>query len=520
MLQLPKEPPTGPIEYKTELVNLGPERIEELATQLKFRLEEGGGEAFYFIGVSDDGRPVGLTQERLEESIRNLERIVEFVGARIVDKRTEKVDEDKYVGELLIRLQRDASPIEVNVAVLGHVNAGKSTLTGALITGKLDDGNGMLRSQVARYLHEVVSGRTSSITIRLLGFGSSYLPTNWNLRDPLDEAEVTLKSNKILRLIDLGGHERYLRTTLKGLIGYYIDYAMLVVGSDDGLLTMGREHLALASVLKIPLFIVVTKIDKSRERTDEVVDEIKRILKLPGINKIGYEVKNEHDIVTSVIAMKTERVVPIFRVSNVTGEGLNLLLKFLNSLPPRRRNVDGDALAYVDDIFTVSGTGTVILVTVTRGQFKAGEEVYIGPMGDGSFVPIKIKSVQVNRVFVDVARAGNVATFAIQGINREVLRKGMAVVKKPSRGTRRFKARIMILHHPTTIRRGYVATVHVNTIRQAAKFVELEKDYLRTGDISIATLEFLYRPEYLENGTVFVFREGRTRGMGIILETL
>jgi elongation factor 1-alpha len=123
-------------------------------------------------------------------------------------------------------------------------------------------------------------------------------------------------------------------------------------------------------------------------------------------------------------------------------------------------------------------------------------------------------------VFVESASAGNVATFAIQGVEKEKLRKGMVITKSPKKGTRTFRARIVVLHHPTTIRRGYVATVHLKTIRQAARFVDMDKQYVRTGDITSATLEFLYRPEYLEPGSVFVFREGRTRGIGVVNEVL
>jgi len=520
MFQLPNEPQYGPVEYKTEITATNPERLQELATQLKFRLEEGNGEAFYFIGVADNGTVLGLSKEKLEKSIANLKVVTELVGATIVDMRIEQVSEGKFVGEVLIREEKKVVPIEVKVAVLGHVNAGKSTLTGAILTGKLDNGDGLLRNLVARYLHEVVTGRTSSVTMRVLGFSKSNIPVNWSLRDPLSEADVMRNSSKIIRLIDLGGHERYLRTTLKGLMGYEVDYAMLVVASDDGLLTMGKEHLALTSTLKIPMFVVVTKVDKPTARTEEVINEIKRILRLPGINKLAFEVKDERDVVSAILAMRTERVVPIFRVSNVTGEGLNTLLKFLASLPPKKKNVEGEPLGYIDEIYSVPGAGTVVLVTVTRGQFVQGDDVYIGPFEDGGFRPIKIKSIQINRVFVERAVAGNVATLAIQGVTKERLRKGMVVVRTPKRSARTFKARIFVLHHPTTIRKGYVATIHLKTIRQAARFVELERAYLRTGDISAVTLEFLYRPEYLEPGDVFVFREGRTRGIGVVQEII
>ncbi len=281
-MKLPRENEEGKVEYKLILSGVTPERLQELASQMKYRLEEGDGEAFYVIGVSNEGEIIGLSKSELEESIATLDMIAKLVNAKIVYRRDVEVRKDKYVAELLVRRYKENLPVEVNVAVMGHVNAGKSTVTGALVLGRLDDGNGGLRTAIARHLHEVLSGRTSSITLRLIGFDDSGKIVNWQLKDPLDEAETTIKSTKIVRLIDLGGHERYLRTTLKGLLGYEVNYVMLVVGADDGLSIMGKEHLALASILKFPIFVVITKVDKYPEdRIKGIVNDIKNVLKFP-----------------------------------------------------------------------------------------------------------------------------------------------------------------------------------------------------------------------------------------------
>ncbi|WP_338603482.1 GTPBP1 family GTP-binding protein [Sulfolobus tengchongensis] len=522
-MKLPRENDEGKVEYKLILSGVTPERLQELASQMKYRLEEGNGEAFYIIGVSDEGELIGLTKEELEESIVTLNKIASLINAKIVYKREAEVKKNRYVAELLVRRYKENLPVEVNVAVMGHVNAGKSTVTGALVLGKLDDGNGSLRTAIARHLHEVLSGRTSSITLRLVGFDENGKIVNWQLKDPLDEAEVTIKSTKVVRLIDLGGHERYLRTTLKGLLGYEVNYVMLVVGADDGLSIMGKEHLALASILKFPVFVIITKIDKyPEERVKTIVNDIKSILKIPGINRLALEVEDEDDVINSILALKTGRVVPIFKVSNVSGKGLDLLIKFLNLLPPGKRTM-GDKespLVYIDEIYNVSGVGTVVLGSVIRGRLKINESVLIGPNKLGEFKEVKIKSIQVNKVFVDSVLPGNIATFAIQGIEKESLRKGMVMIKGMPKVIRKFKARVFILHHPTTIREGYVATLHSYTIRQAVKFERIQNKFLRTGDTSEVILHFLYRPEYLERGQIFVFREGRTRGVGIVLDPI
>lgn len=519
-MKYPRENDIGKIEYKLILSDVPDERLQELASQMKFRIEEGGGEAIYIVGVSDDGDVIGLDQEELSNTISVLEKIAKMINAKIVHQRVVEVKNNRYVAELLIRFHKDNMPIQVNVAVMGHVNAGKSTVTGTLISGKLDDGNGSLRIMIARYLHEIISGRTSSITMRILGFNDSGNIVNHLLRDPLDEADVTINSSKIIRLIDLGGHERYLRTTLKGLMGYDVNYVMLVVGADDGLSIMGREHLAVASVLKFPIFVVITKVDKfPKERIDKIVYDIKNVLKIPGINRFTMEVEDENDVLNAIVGLKTGRIVPIFNISNVTGQGIDLLTRFLYMLPPRKlETTTHNPLIYIDEIYNVTGVGVVVLGSVIRGNVNSNEQIFIGPTKFGDFIQAKIKSIQVNRVFVDEVKPGTIATFAVQGIERELLRKGMVITKNKPKAVMSFRAKIIVLHHPTTIKEGYVATMHLYTIRQAVRFSKINKGLLRTGDSSEVELTFLYRPEYIEKGQIFIFREGRTRGLGIITD--
>lgn len=523
-MNYPKESENGKIEYKLLLNTNDENRLQELATQMKYRLEEGGGEAFYIIGVSDNGEILGLSESELNKSLEILSRIASIINAKIVHMRKVQVKKGRQIAEVLIRVHKDKIPVQVNLAVMGHVNAGKSTLTGVLVFGKLDDGNGTLRALVANHVHEVITGRTSSITLRVLGFRDNNEVVNWNLKDPLDEAEVTLNSSKIIRLIDLGGHERYLRTTLKGLLGYDVNYVMLVVGADDGLSLMGKEHLAVASILRFPVFIVITKVDKyTKEKVIQIINDIKNILKIPGINRLVMEVEGEDDILNAILAMRTSRVVPVFKVSNVTGEGLQLLLKFLSMLPPKHISENTNhqiPLVYIDEIYNVSGVGTVVLGSVIRGNINSNDTYYIGPTKFGEFKQVKIKTIQLNRVFVDNVSTGSIATFAIQGVEKEGLRKGMVITKTNLNAYKRFKAKVIVLHHPTTIREGYVATLHLFTIRQAVRFEKISKGYLRSGDSSEVFLSFLYRPEYIEKGQIFVFREGRTRGLGIVTELI
>ncbi|MCS7103519.1 MAG: elongation factor 1-alpha, partial [Candidatus Korarchaeum sp.] len=216
------------------------------------------------------------------------------------------------------------------------------------------------------------------------------------------------------------------------------------------------------------------------------------------------------------------RITPIFLVSNVTGEGLGFLKRFLNMLPQRinwAERQEDEFMCYVDDKFNVSGVGLVLSGLVESGFISAGQRTLLGPFDDGSFRTVRVKSIHVNRVSVERASAGQFATFAVTNADYNEVRKGMVLLDIDSKpkAVRTFRARIRVLHHPTTIRVGYEPVIHLKTIRQSAKLVEASKPYLRTGDVAEATFKFILRPEYVTVGSSFVFREGRTKGIGEIV---
>ena len=120
--------------------------------------------------------------------------------------------------------------LEPCVAVLGPVEAGKSTLLGVLMDGQLDNGRGQARLNLLRHRHELVSGRTSSISHGFLGFDKAGEVVNYETCGSIQEiCEVSVK---LVTLIDLAGHRKYLKTTVFGLTAYQPELAMLVVGTD------------------------------------------------------------------------------------------------------------------------------------------------------------------------------------------------------------------------------------------------------------------------------------------------
>ncbi len=512
----------GNVEYKLKLSVADEERIEKLATQLKYRLKEGGGEAFYEIGISDAGEPVGITEKEARQTFAVMDEIVRRIGATYMIVRKERAGKG-HVYELLVRRTVDVPPVQVSIALLGNVDAGKSTLKGVLVSGTLDDGDGLAMSKVVRYLHELKFRRSSSVSIHLLGFDGQGNTVNDDMLE-YDEAEIYLKSTKVVALVDLAGHERYLKTTLKGVLGSTPDYAAMVMGGNAGPIGSFKEHLGISVTLKIPIFVVVTKIDMTpKEVLKANIEKLYSLLKLPGVNKVPFIVKDQNDVAIAARNMPYGRISPIFLISNVTGDGLPLLKKFLNLLPPRldwHEKVKEKFLVYIDEKFNVTGVGLVVSGLVESGRAKVGDRLMLGPFHDGSFRPVRVKSIHVNRVSVQEAEAGQLATFAITNVDYSEIRKGMVLLDmelKP-RAVRIFKAKIRVLHHPTTIKVGYEPVIQFKTVKQPAKLIKSSKKYLRSGDKALVTFKFIKRPEYITRGTIFLFREGRTKGLGKVVE--
>ena len=522
----------GNIEYK---LRLNPSRLDELASQLRYRLKEGNGVAIYLIGVDNNGKPAGLSKSELEESFSLLVEVARRASAVVVSKE-EVVIKDKLIYKVLLREKSILPREEVCIVALGNVDAGKSTLIATLTTGELDDGRGRLLPFVSRHPHEIKFGRTSSVSRILLGFASDGTVVNYLL--PEDEAEIARHSSKAVRFIDLGGHERYLRTTARGLMASMADYVMYVISYMQALhfqrYPLAREHLGLAIVLNMPFFIVFTKKDlvPSEEIADKAVNNIARIIKK--FRYIPVRIKNSQEPIESLAKLTLKRFVPIFEVSNVTGEGREELLRYLNSLPKHRqfeRFTNADFLLYIDEIWTPKGRGLVVGGLILRGYVSKGDEVLIGPLEDGSWRLIRIRSIRVHDIDVERAQAGQYATLALDGINRDDVRKGMILASKKFKpiNITSFKAKIWVLHHPTTIRIGYQTVAHIHSIRWPVVFKDIvnEKGHqiLRTGDIGIVELAFQckgkkgiirQRPWYVEPGMRILLRDGRCRAVGIV----
>ncbi|XP_076018533.1 GTP-binding protein 1-like isoform X2 [Genypterus blacodes] len=511
---------------KMVLVSPAAQQYQALLLQLQEQIAEGCGETIYVVGRGSDGSDYGLNDTDMEASVATVRALCEQIEADLIFLR-ERTDTGGKIRDYLIRQSvGEEDFLEVRVAVVGNVDAGKSTLLGVLTHGELDNGRGFARQKLFRHKHEMESGRTSSVGNDILGFDQEGQVVNRpdSHGGGLDWTKICEKSSKVITFIDLAGHEKYLKTTVFGMTGHLPDFCMLMVGSNAGIVGMTKEHLGLALALNVPVFVVVTKIDMCPANIlQETLKLLQRLLKSPGCRKIPVLVQNKDDVIVTASNFSSERMCPIFQISNVTGENMDLLKMFLNLLSSRTTfNNEEPAEFQIDDTYSVPGVGTVVSGTTLRGLIRLNDTLLLGPDPLGTFIPIAVKSIHRKRMPVREVRGGQTASFALKKIKRSSIRKGMVMVspKLLPQATWEFEAEILVLHHPTTISPRYQAMVHCGSIRQTATILTMNKDCLRTGDKASVHFRFIKTPEYLHCEQKLVFREGRTKAVGTITKLL
>jgi GTPase len=533
----------GNVEYKQHLIEPTSDRFEQLVSQMKYRIEEGGGEALYELGVSDKGEPYGLNDEELEKSMETMKKLAEAnnAEANIVYVKSGKMKDHSIVEVLIRKNPMDNEAVELSICVLGNVDAGKSTITSTLTRGKLDNGNGLARTSCFRFKHEIDSGRTSSNSVdNFISFDQAGSVLNYNEKGILNKREKVLSAaSRRVSFYDSPGHEDYLKTALLNVTGSKPAYNMIVVGANAGFQKMTKEHMGITIALGIPLFIVVTKIDLApanilKETMDTIKFHLNKIGKVDVQKKKPYIVKEEEDVIICSKQMgRGTNVVPIFQVSNVTGEGLDKLKMFLNLIPSDKEWLiqrDNPVEFQIDSVFQVPGTGIVVAGIMTSGIVTIagsgeGPVLMLGPFGDGSFKKVRVKGIHMKCVKVNSVQAGTMASFAIRLIEgrdrtlrKNMIRRGMVLVDPNSKpkSARMFAAVIQILHHPGTIRVNYEPVATLGTTYQAVKIHSMNTDILRTGDTARVRFKFVHRPEYISPGMYIVFRENKCKGFGII----
>jgi len=497
VLEVP-EVEEGNIEYKRHILHPSNEKLERLTSQMRWRLNEGNGEAIYIVGIEDDGHLTGISDAEMQRS----KEMLEFIASKL-DCKLSVINERKgkygKICDMLIREYKDNKYIDIRIAVCGEEDSGKSTLVAVLSRGKLDDGNGLMRVHCFNHLHEIECGTTSSISHQILGFTSNGECINSSEFDSIDvmfhktPADIVNESHKVISFLDLPGMQNYMKTAIGGLIGHIPDYGLLIIDSTRGLTKHVQEQWQIMTELKLPIIIGISKIDLvNRIKINEIIKHLRKVWCAPG--------KKVQVITDKFISIK-ESMIPIFLLSSVTGEGIDVFKSFLNILPVHSNLAllcDNCQQVSIKKKYFIDGIGTIVGGIVTSGTIHVSDEMQIGPDDNGNFQKVFINSIFKNYRSVSEARAGNSATFCLKNVAFNKVRRGMVLLDSREKPTayRKFTANVTMWHKVLNLNKP---VIHCRTIRQPAEIIKKEAE---SHEI---TFNFMYKSEYIKPGMRIIF---------------
>ncbi|ADU96228.1 translation elongation factor Tu [Thermovibrio ammonificans HB-1] len=384
-----------------------------------------------------------------------------------------------------------------NVGTIGHVDHGKTTLTAAITHCLALQG----KAQEVSYdqIDKAPEERERGITIAT--------------------AHVEYESDKYhYAHVDCPGHADYIKNMITGAA--QMDGAILVVSAADGPMPQTREHVLLARQVNVPAIVVfLNKVDMvDDEELLELVElEVRELL-----SEYGYP-GDEVPVIRGSALKALECTDPNCEWCQPIYE----LVKALDEYVPEPvREIDKPFLMPIEDVFSISGRGTVVTGRVERGTLKVGDEVEIVGLRDE---PIKTVAtgIEMFRKVLDEALPGDNIGVLLRGVGKDEVERGMVVAKPGSiKPHRKFKAEVYILSKEeggrhTPFFNGYQPQFYFRTTDVTGK-VKLPEgvEMVMPGDNVTFEVELL-KPVAIEEGLRFAIREGgRTVGAGVVTEIL
>jgi elongation factor Tu len=385
----------------------------------------------------------------------------------------------------------------VNVGTIGHVDHGKTTLTAAITKVLEKKGLAKYKSYDDIAKASESQGRRDETKILTIAV-----------------AHVEYQSEKRhYAHIDCPGHADYIKNMITGAA--QMDGAILVVSAADGPMPQTTEHVLLATQVNVPAMVVyLNKVDlvDDPDLVDLVELEIRDIL-----NKYGFP--GDKTPIIRGSALKA--------ISAEEGPDFDSILKLLDALdtfiPEPVRDIDKPFLMPIEDIFSITGRGTVVTGRVERGMLKAGEDVEI--IGFGKHDKVVVTSVEMFRKILEDARAGDNVGLLLRGVAKDEVERGMVIAKPGSiKPHKKFKGEVYILTKEeggrhTPFFPGYRPQFYIRTTDVTGSCtLPAGVEMVMPGDHVTMDIELISEVA-LEQNSKFAIREGgRTVGAGTVIQ--
>jgi len=411
----------------------------------------------------------------------------------------------------------------MNLVTIGHVDHGKSTLIGRLLWDTKNIPEEQMRK--LKDLAKELKKETFEFA-----FVMDNLKEERERGVTIDVMHQRFDTSKYyFTVIDAPGHRDFVKNMITGTS--QADAAILVVSAKEGPQEQTKEHIYLAKVLGVnQLIVAINKMDTvnyGESRYKEVKEEVSKILKT-----IGYDPEKIPFIATSAykgdnVATKSENM------SWYTGK---TILESLDDLVEPEKPVNKPLRLPVQDVYAITGVGTVPVGRVETGVMKKGDKILFLP----SNVQGEVKKIEMHHEEYSEAKPGDNVGFNVRGVDKKAIKRGDVACHpdKPATIAKEFKAQIIVLNHPNVITKGYTPVFHCHTAQIACKIIEIEKkinprsgetieehpDFIKTGDAAIVKV-VPTKPMVIENSkdfpelSRFAIRDmGQTVAAGVCIE--
>jgi elongation factor Tu len=392
----------------------------------------------------------------------------------------------------------------VNIGTIGHVDHGKTTLTAA-ITRVLSK-NGLAEYQPYDRIDSAPEERARGVTINIY------------------HAEYQTETRHYAH-VDCPGHADYIKNMITGAA--QMDGAILVVAATDGPMPQTREHILLARQVNVPAIVVfMNKVDMvdDEELLDLVELEVRELL-----SKYGFP-GDEVPVIRGSGLQVVEAPDSEDWSRNTSNRWIKAIWDLMDAvdsyIPLPQRELDKPFLMAVEDVFTITGRGTVATGRVERGVLKTGEEVEIVGFRDETRKTV-VTSIEMFRKILDTAEAGDNVGLLLRGVDRDDVERGMVIAKPGSiKPHKHFKAEVYVLRKEeggrhTPFVTGYRPQFYFRTTDVTGEIrLPSGVEMVMPGD-NVNMEVMLVSPVAIESGLRFAIREGgRTVGAGVVTEML
>jgi elongation factor Tu len=392
----------------------------------------------------------------------------------------------------------------VNIGTIGHVDHGKTTLTAA-ITRVLSKNN-LAEYQPYDRIDSAPEERARGVTINIY------------------HAEYQTETRHYAH-VDCPGHADYIKNMITGAA--QMDGAILVVAATDGPMPQTREHILLARQVNVPAIVVfMNKVDMvdDEELLDLVELEVRELL-----SKYGFP-GDEVPVIRGSGLQVVEAPDSEDWSRNTSNRWIKAIWDLMDAvdsyIPLPQRELDKPFLMAVEDVFTITGRGTVATGRVERGVLKTGEEVEIIGFRDETRKTV-VTSIEMFRKVLDTAEAGDNVGLLLRGVDRDDVERGMVIAKPGSiKPHKHFKAEVYVLRKEeggrhTPFVSGYRPQFYFRTTDVTGEIrLPSGVEMVMPGD-NVNMEVMLVSPVAIEVGLRFAIREGgRTVGAGVVTEML